>query len=179
MTSDPDEFLMGSAKTPSVSWRNKPFGTTVTGNVARASKVMQQRDVETGDPLWWDEAKTQPRNQLVVYLDLGVIHPDGEEFPDHDGVWALYVKGKSLTEAVRSAVRGSGRKGLEIGGRLSVTLTGEGKAQNKAFNPPKLFTASYVPPAASAGDEDFITGDREARAAALAGKLPAGEEPPF
>jgi hypothetical protein len=175
---NPDDFLMGSAKTPSISWRNKPVGHTVAGTIARESRVMQQRDVETGAPLWWDEAMTQPRNQLVVYLDLGVIHPDSEEFPDHDGVWALYVKGKSLTEAVRSAVRASGRKGLELGGRLSVTLTGEGKAQNKAFNPPKLYSASYIPPVDAAAS-DFLGTDQAARAAALAGKLPAGEEPPF
>jgi hypothetical protein len=179
MTNDPDEFLMGSAKTPSISWRNKPIGHTVAGSIARESRVMQQRDVETGAPLWWDEAMTQPRNQLVVYLDLGVIHPSAEEFPDHDGVWALYVKGKSLTEAVRSAVRGSGRKGLEIGGRLSVTLTGEGKAQNKAYNPPKLYIASYVPPA-DAASSDYLGTEQDARAAALAGKVPAGDdEPPF
>jgi len=156
--SSADDFLMGSAKTPSVSWREKPVGTTVSGNIARESRIMQQRDPDDNELLWWDEAKTQPRNQLVVYLDLGFPHPDKEAFPEGDTVWALYVKGKSLTEAVRTAVRASGRKGLEIGGKLSVTYTGEGERTKKAFNPPKLFMASYVPPADTASTDYLNAG---------------------
>jgi hypothetical protein len=142
-----DDFLMGGAKTPSISWRNKPIGHSVTGTIARESKVVQQTDPDDGTPLFWDDARTQPKMQLVVYIDTGEVSDDQETYPDHDGVWALYVKGKSLTDATRDAVRKAKRKGLEVGGRITVTFTGEGEQKKKAFNPPKLYRVEYVPPA--------------------------------
>jgi len=196
--SEAEDFLSGGAKTPSVSWRNVPVGHTVTGTIARPSKVMQQRDPDSGDLLWWDEAKTQPRNQLVVYLDLGIAHPDTEAFPDQDTVWALYVKGKSMTEAVRTAWRASGRPSLEVGGKLTVSFIGEGKATKKAFNPPKLYAASYSAPPERASAEflgaggtpmppgadpaawaSLDTAGRERYAAALSAQAAVGAEPPF
>lgn len=143
---DPNAFLMGSVKTPSVSWKDKPIGTVVRGTIARPSRVMQQRDVDTDELLWWDEAKTQPKNQLVVYLDLGIQHPDREQFPDHEGVWALYCKSTSLLKAISGAVRATGSKGLEVGGTLTVTYVGDGEKKKKAYNAPRLFTAGYVAP---------------------------------
>lgn len=167
---DQDEsggWFSGGVKTPSISWRNKPFGHTVKGKIARPSKIVQQRDVETGDLLWWDEAKTQPKKQLVVFLNTGEISP---EIEDHDGVWALYVKGRSMSDAVQQAVTVEAKaKALAIGGDLAVKLVGEGVAKNKAFNPPKLYAAHYVPPL-----------DASATSFAKAGAgSAANEEPPF
>lgn len=140
---DANEFLMGGGKVPSVSWRNKPAGTEVSGIVARPSRVLDQRSVDDGSILYWDEAKTRPKKMICVYLDTGYTDP---ETPDHDGVWAWYVKGKSATDALRNAIRQSGRAGLEVGGAVTVRYVGEGKATNKAFNPPKLFDVTYTPP---------------------------------
>lgn len=157
---DPNSFLMGSAKTPSISWKDKPIGTSFTGTIARQSRVMQQRDVDTDELLWWDEAKTQPKNQLVVYLNLGYDHPDRTAYPDHEGVWALYCKSSSLLKAVSSAVRATGAKGLEVGGTLTVTYVGDGEKKKKAYNAPRLFTADYkAPPDPSTG---FIASSSDA-----------------
>lgn len=175
---------MGSGKTPSLSWRNAPIGKTYKGTIARDSRVMDQRSVDTGEVIYWDEDKTRPRKMLVVYLQTGVIDPETE---DHDGVWAWYVKGKSATEALKSAVRASGRPGLEIGGIVSVTFTGEGTAKTKAFNPPKLFMVSYVPPADSSAEflqepaatpaRSHLAGVGATQASMLRGIV--GAEPPF
>lgn len=164
---DQDEsggWFSGGVKTPSISWRNKPYGTTVKGKIARASKVVQQRDVDTGDLLWWDEAKTQPKKQLVVYLNTGVIDP---EIEDHDGTWALYVKGKSMTDALQKAVVVDAKvKALAEGGILTVKYSGEGVASKKAYSPPKFFELHYEPPADASGS--FVR----------AGKA-SNDEPPF
>lgn len=191
MEDDPNAFLMGGGKTPSLSWRNAPVGKTYKGTVARASRVMDQRSVDTGEILYWDDAKTRPKKMLCVYLDTGVIDPTIE---DHDGVWAWYVKGKSASDALRAAVRGSGRAGIEIGGFISVTFTGEGVASNRAFNPPKLFTVSYMPPAdasvAMLGDESMarstLAGAARSELAGIAQRQQealrrsiVGAEPPF
>jgi hypothetical protein len=166
---DQDEsagWFSGGIKTPSISWRNKPIGTTVTGKIARASKIVQQRDVDTGDLLWWDEQKTQPRKQLVVYLNTGVIDP---EIEDHDGTWALYVKGKSMTDALNRAVVVEAKaKALAIGGTLTVKFIGEGTPTKKAFNPPKFYELHYEPPADASGS--FVKSGAGGR---------ANDEPPF
>lgn len=168
-TEDQDEssgWFSGGVKTPSISWRNKPFGHTVKGKIARPSKIVQQRDVETGDLLWWDDEKTQPKKQLVVFLNTGEIDP---EIEGHDGVWALYVKGKSMGDAVQRAVTiEAGVKALAIGGVLTVKLVGEGKAKVKAYNPPKLYEAHYTPPL-----------DASASFVKPGAKSAANDEPPF
>jgi len=92
----------------------------------------------------------QPMLQLIVKLQTG--NPDLND-PDDDGVRALYVKGKNLTAAIREAVKSAGAKSLEVGGKLSVTYTGDGEKTNKAFNAPKEYSATYTAPNAS---EDFL-----------------------
>lgn len=147
MYDDPNAWLMGGGKTPSISWRDRPIGYIVTGTVCRESKMMQQRDPENNEPLYWDDARTQPKMQLVVYLqtterDLSI--------EDDDGIRALYIKGKSLTEGLREAVKRAGSKGVEIGATVTVIYTGEGERTKKVYSPPKLFKVEYRPPADAA-----------------------------
>lgn len=145
----PKDFLMGGAKTPSISWKGKPIGTSFEGVVARECKTIQQTDPENDTPLFWDEARTRPKWQLVVYLDLGIVHPDVQAYPDHDGVWAWYVKGASAEKELREAVAkaGDAKTGVREGARIRVTLAGHGEQKNKAFNPPNLFAVEYTRPA--------------------------------
>jgi hypothetical protein len=119
---------------------------------------MQQRDIETREPLWWDEAKTRPKEQLAVYVNTGEIHPDASEYPEHDGVWGLYFKGKQPMAALKAAVLAAGAKRLAVGGTISVTYIGDGEVTNKAFrhNPPKNFGVTYTPPVAVDPSESII-----------------------
>jgi hypothetical protein len=131
MTSAQDFLMSGggakAAKFPTA-------GTAVSGPIVREPEVAQQTEFGTGKPLFWDDGK--PRNQLVVQ-----IQTDQRDDSEDDGVRSIYIKGKSLTNAVREAVKAAGAPGLEVGGVLTITYTGDGKAERGM--PPKLYTAQY------------------------------------
>lgn len=147
----PDQFLLGgggkSASFPTI-------GASVTGTIAATPQVRQQTDM-SGNPLHWENG--DPRLQLVVALQTEL-----REDPDDDGIRNLYVKGskdpksQSLHAAVAAAVQKSGAKGLELGGRLTVTYVGDGVASTRGFNPPKKYEARYERPDASAASGDFL-----------------------
>jgi len=136
-----DQFLLGvaipSAKFPTV-------GTTITGTISQQPEVQQQRDLQTGEPKTWSDG--QPMQQLKVVLDTAERDP---QIADDDGQRALYIK-SNLQKAVRDAVRSVGAKGLEVGGKLTVTYTADGEVTKRGFNPPKIYTAVYESPSAPA-----------------------------
>lgn len=141
---DANDLLMGgglaAAKFPEI-------GTTITGRIVRKPEARQQTDIESGEPLTF--ANGDPRMQIVVNLATADRDPAK---PDDDGERALYIKGNMLN-AIREAVRRTGAKGLEVGGTLTVTYTGDGEKKNRAFNAPKLYSATYVAPTASEANE--------------------------
>jgi hypothetical protein len=143
---DPNAFLMGGG---SASARFDNPGDTVTGSICEPPEVRQQTDISTGQPVHWPSG--DPKMQLIVTLQTTL-----KEDADDDGKRRIYVKGKSLTEAVREAVRQTGAKGLEIGGTLTVTYTGDGVASQRGFNPPKLYTAQYSRPDTAAQSGQFL-----------------------
>lgn len=135
-----DDFLMGggvpSAKFPAV-------GHTVSGRITEKPTVEQQRNYEDDKLKFWDDGK--PMMQLVVTLSTNERDPEN---PEDDGTRRLYVKGY-MKNAVAGAVRAAGARGLEVGGTLTVTYSGDGEKKNAKFNAPKLFTAQYVSAAAA------------------------------
>lgn len=141
--SNADDFLMGGGVT---SAKFEVPGTTVGGPILRQPEVQQQRDYSTGEAKFWDDGK--PMQQLAVQVQTDQRDP---EQPDDDGVRAFYIKGNML-KAVREAVRKAGAKGLETGGHLAITYTGDGEAKKRGFNPPKLYSATYTPPAAASAN---------------------------
>jgi hypothetical protein len=138
--SDADDFLFSggvpSAKFPAI-------GAVVTGIIDAKPEVQQQRDYESGDPMVWDDGK--PRQQIRVVLATG---ERSDEYDDDDGLRALYIKG-GLLKGVRAAVKKAGAKGLEIGGRLTVTYVSDGETvigkSGKPLNPPKNYAVDYQP----------------------------------
>lgn len=152
-----DQFLMGGGV---ASAKFERVGDAITGTVHDAPEVRQQTDLSTGQPKFWDDGR--PMMQLVVTLATSL-----RDDPDDDGLRRIYVKGKSLTDAVREAVRKAGGKGLEVGGRLTVRYTGDGAQTKKGFNPPKLYAAEYTRPTGEAANEF------------LGVSQPASSEPPF
>lgn len=152
-----DDFLMGggvkSAAFPTI-------GTTVSGRVVRAPEVRQQTTPE-GAPKTFDNG--DPMMQLIVQIATDERDPQDRE---DDGTRALYIKSAMLA-AVRDAVRRGGAKGLEVGGLLSVQYTGDGEKKRSAFNAPKLYAASYTPPAAAAAN-DFLNNQPAASSAPVA-----------
>jgi hypothetical protein len=135
MSIDANELLMGGG---SKAARFDGIGVTVTGRILDVT-AKQQTDFTTGEPKFWP-------NGDAMYQVLVRLQTEQHEDGDDDGVRTLYVKGKSLTGAVREAVRGAGAKGLEVGGTLTVTYTGDGVSEKRGINPPKLYAAEYVKP---------------------------------
>lgn len=136
MSTAADQFLMGGSVT---SAKFESINDSVTGTIVEEPEVRQQTDLDTGLPKTWPDGR--PMMQLVVTLQTE-LHEDA----DDDGLRRVYVKGKSLTEAVRDAVRKAGAKGLEVGGRLQVVYVGDGEVKKRGFNPPKLYLAQYARP---------------------------------
>lgn len=135
MSIDPNNLIMGGG---SRSAKFDAPGVTV-GGVIEDISAKQQTDFTTGEPLTWPNG--DPKMQVLVR-----VQTDAQESDDDDGVRTIFVKGKSLTNAVRDAVRGAGAKGLEVGGTLTVTYTGDGVSEKRGINPPKLYAAQYTKP---------------------------------
>jgi hypothetical protein len=152
-----NEFLLAGGV---ISAKFETADTTVTGSICRPPEVQQQREIDTGKPKFWEDGK--PRQQIVVHLQTTSRDP---EIEDDDGIRALYVRGNML-RAVREAVRKAGAK-LEVGGVLTVTYTSDGERKAAGFNPPKLYTAAYVP-AAQAAVADALGDPAPAAPAAVA-----------
>jgi hypothetical protein len=164
MLDEANDFLLAGGV---ASAKFETPGTTVSGKIARPPEVQQQREIDTGKPKFWDDGK--PRQQLVIHLQTADRAADD---PDDDGVRAVYVRGNML-RAVREAVRKSGAK-LEPGGELTVTYAADGERKATGFNPPKLYSAAYVPPAQAAVAE-MVAGP--AAPAGPAPDLPPGVTP--
>jgi hypothetical protein len=151
MNNPADEFLLGGGGS-SAKFEN--LGDSVTGTIV-STQVQQQTDIATGVPLTWDNGDA--RQQLVVRLQT-----DQRDGDDDDGIRAVYVKGskkagtQSMHDAVATAVRAAGGKGLEEGGTLTVTFVGEEPPVTRGMSARKLWSASYVQPDRAAQSGGFL-----------------------
>lgn len=130
-----EEFMAGGGG------KSFPFdriGDTCIGTIVSIEK-RQQTDVKTGAPKVW-ERSGEPKMMYVfgIQTDLRVDEED-------TGIRSLYIKWKS-EEAIKQAVRASGARFPEVGGKLALTYSGDG-APERGQQPPKLYTAQYRPPA--------------------------------
>jgi hypothetical protein len=153
---DANDILMSGGVTSAAF---PEIGTTVSGRICWGPEARQQTDMDTGEPKEFPNG--DPMMQIIVHLETAERDPEN---PDDDGVRAIYIK-FNLLNAVRAAVKAAKAKGLAIGGLLTVTYTGDGEQKKKGFNPPKLYTATYQPPAAVAADT-VLTGGQPAAAPA-------------
>ena len=174
---DATDFLLGGEKVRSAKFET--VGDTVKGTILDA-QVRQQTDISTGELLTWDDGK--PKQQLVITLQTDIREDVviGED-PD-DGRRRIYVKGstkaesKSMTVAVRDALRTAGAQRLDIGATLAVRYTGDGVATTRGFTAPKQYAAKYEPPVKPV--DDFFAAPAATPAAAAPKDL-GGDEPPF
>lgn len=144
----------------------KAFKFDNVGDVAEGEiedcRVTQQTSMEDNAPLFWTDGS--PRMQLVISLKTNLSEDEHD-----DGVRRLFAKGgryevqngsgTSMKDAIADGVRKAGAKSLEVGGRLKVGFTGEGKKTNRGFSAPKLFKASYEPPVRSVSGNDLFGDD--------------------
>lgn len=148
VTKDANELLMQQG---GKAFPFEKLNDVVIGEVISA-EVRQQTDVDTGEKLTWTDGS--PRLQLVITLQTSLRNSD-----DDDGVRQIFAKGGShevasgegqaMKPAIAQAVRDGGGTGINPGDQLAVAWTGEGVKKNRAFNAPKLYTASWKPAAPS------------------------------
>jgi hypothetical protein len=139
-----DDFFSGGLPSAKFDVQGKVVG----GRIIRVGDPMQQRDMATGQPKFWDVEKTQPMLQLPI--DVQTEERDAD-IPGDTGARTLYVKG-DLKRAVTEAVRKAGAQGApKVGGTLEVAWTGEVPATQRGFNAKKTYTARYTAPAAGDG----------------------------
>ena len=124
------------------AFKFETVGDTCKGKVVRAEK-RQQTDLDTGTPKTFPSG--DPMMMLVVTLeqDDGTetsVYAKGGKYDIADG------KGLAMLPAIQEAVKG---KDFRQGGELAVQYSGNGKKTKAAYSAPKLYTASYKPPAIS------------------------------
>lgn len=143
MSNDSYDFLIEKAP-PAAKFTD--IGDSVSGVVVQQPKKQQQTEYKTRRPLTYSDGS--PMLQLVVVLRTE--QDGGDPWGSDDGRRTLYVKSQSMRGAITKAVQDAGARGLDVGGELTVTYTGDGQAVN-GLNPPKLFECVYVPPSESLG----------------------------
>jgi hypothetical protein len=142
-----NDFLMGNG---AKAFPFENMGDTVTGQIVEMKK-QQQTDLDTGEPQFWKNG--DPKMMLRITLQT-----DASDSSEDEGLRAIYLrggnptavkgKGTSSLVAVKEAVKKSGATdGIQVGGTLTLQYAGEGEKPNRAFNAPKLYVASYKPPA--------------------------------
>jgi hypothetical protein len=125
------------------------IGDTVKGVIVEMKKV-QQTDMESGKPSFWDNG--DPKMMLRIVLQTELQDDDEDE-----GLRSVYLRGGNYTAAtgkgtssqiaVKDAVRRSGApNGIQPGGMLTMQYSGEAAKTNRAFNAAKLYTAHYEAP---------------------------------
>jgi hypothetical protein len=154
MSNEASDFLFAGG---SRAAKFETIGDSVEGTIVDAV-VTQQTDMETNQPLTWPDGS--PRNQLVITLQT-----DQKADADDDGQRRIFAKGgkyeaeqgtgTSLKDAIADAVKKSGARSLDAGGKLKVGFTGFGKKTNRGFSAPKLYRATYEVPGKSVDATDL------------------------
>lgn len=146
-----DSFFSGGGG-KSVSWKDKPIGTSVTGIIKTVNPPQQQTDPVDGKPVFKKDGITP---KMSVRIDLATSERDPSD-PDDDGSRSLFVAGW-MQGAIGDALRAAGVQGPpQPGGTLTVRLIArEPNQNNPKLNPTNKFDAHYVPGAAVATGEFF------------------------
>lgn len=160
------------------------IGTTITGTICDVPTERQQTDIKTGEPVTWKDGN--PKMLWIMPLQTAFHNWEGVPLDKQtaeadDGQRSLWmsVPGGQLSAMIK-AIKASGVKSLPpedmVGAEVTMTYVANGEKTNPAFDPPKIYTAVYVP---AVGD-DFLSGSGgngavAATAAPVAtGSLPEG-----
>lgn len=160
-----DDPFAGSDSVPSVSFKDTPVGTSYTGRVTEAPKLVQARDYESGQPAFWNDGN--PKMTVVTRLDI-----NGEE----RSLWA--AKPSALFRAIADAQKAAGAQ-ITVGGTLTVTFSGEKpNEKNPRLNPQKLYTVTYQPPNAFADPAPQTPAQTAPQVAQAPQQAPTAAAPP-
>lgn len=132
---DQNDPFAGATKTPSVTFKDLPVGSSQSGTVIEAPKMVQSTNFDTGEPDFWDAARTQPKMSVVTRLKMD----DGEE----RSLWAQ--KPSAMFRAIGNAQQEAGKL-LSVGDRITVTFTEEKPNPEKPrLAPQKMYQVAITP----------------------------------
>lgn len=161
-----DSFFAGGGG-KSVSWKDKPIGTSVSGTIKMVHPPAPQIDPVTQQPVVKNGVP-----KMQVRIDLLTNERDPAD-PEDDGTRSLYVKGW-MQGAIGDAMRKAGKQGApEVGAKLHVELTEREPNVNPALNPTNKFKATYEPPSSQATGEFFGSGSSATQVAEPEPQRPA------
>lgn len=120
-TYDPNAILMGGGGAP--TWKFENEGVRKQGTITGPPEARQEREYDPNNP-GGGTPKTFPSGDPIMGIVVEVQTDERDPSrADDDGRRTFYIEGKRLKDAVRGAVRQAGAQGLEVGGKLDVTLT--------------------------------------------------------
>lgn len=153
MTTPTLESFFSGGGGKSLSWKDRPIGTTYSGTIKAVHPPQQQTDPVDQKP----QFKKNGEPKMSVRIDLATNDRDPSD-PDDDGSRSLYVQGW-MQGAIGDALRKAGRQGPpEVGAQISVTLTERTPNDNPALAPINKFAATYVSPSGAATGQFFDQG---------------------
>lgn len=165
-----DDWMDGAA-TKSASF-NGPPPITFAGQIKDEPSLVQKRDFDSNEPVFWPDGRPKQMLQVNIVTDLR----DPQD-PDDDGTRALYLEFRKK-EAVQEAVKRAGAKGApKRGGWLRLTYTGDDHAARKGRNAaPKIYEADYRAPDPWA--EEQAAPQQPAQQGGWGGLPPQGQQAP-
>jgi hypothetical protein len=145
------------AKSPSLSFKEKPVGTKYEIRITAAPNMAQTIDFNTNKPAFWANPDGTPGNPKMAAVFKGEIIDGPDCLGEIRSVWA--PKPSSMFTAIAEAQQKFGRR-IEVGGVIEIEFAKTEKNKNPKFNDQKIYSAEYVGPKQSAvedplGMEDF------------------------
>lgn len=138
-------------------------GTHYEGPIIRTGQVQSRKFVpphqraagKQGELEFWPDGK--PKMTAIITIQTTLRDPSIE---GDDGQRSLWIKGKSMTDSVKDAIKraGAARRGMEVGGWLSMTFTHETEPEFDGGSPTKHYKVEYMPPEESPQDNINIVG---------------------
>lgn len=117
---DANALLMGNGG-GGPTWKFENEGVRKVGTITEPPTARQEREYDPNNP-GGGALKFFPSGDPIMGI-LVTVQTDERTSPEDDGKRTFYIEGKRLKDAVRTAVRAAGAPGLEVGGKLDVTLT--------------------------------------------------------
>ena len=134
MTYDP---FATREKTPAISFKDAPLGTSYTGKIVEPPEMVNSRDFETGELATWPDGN--PKKSVVTLLEM-IGGPNNGEIR---GLWA--AKPSAMFAAIADAQEAAGAQ-LAVGGTITVTYTHDvPSSKNPRLNPAKQYKVVYYP----------------------------------
>lgn len=134
--------LLPSLHTPSFKFETP--GTSHTGTLVEIGPEHQASEYNPngpGDPAFWDKARTRPKMQRKFTFKTNERDP---QLDADDGTRVLYAVIDGKPGSQYYAINKALEKASQLGGQLTITMTGFDPESKNPTNPRKLYEATYV-----------------------------------